>query len=216
MTLGAFLEREDVRDAFVSLTAKNLDALPRGARFGTSSIRRAAQILRHRPDLEIVPFRGNVDTRLKKLADGVAAATLLAMAGLNRLGRSEEARSALDPRLFPPAPAQGAITLELRTGDRRTAELVAPLDHPPTSTAVRAERAMLGVLDGSCRTPIGAFSVLDAAEYTLHGQILGLDGSDVVEASLSGAAVEAEDVGRELGERLRGLAGPAYARLFGT
>jgi hydroxymethylbilane synthase len=214
--LGAFLEREDVRDAFVSLTAKNLDELPRGARFGTSSIRRSAQIRRHRPDLEIVPLRGNVGTRLKKLADGVADATLLAMAGLNRLGRADEARAVLDPNLFPPAPAQGAITLEVRASDPRTTGLVGALDHPETSTTVRAERAMLGVLDGSCRTPIGAFSELNGGTITLFGQILELDGAGVFEARLTGAADEPERLGRALGEQLRELAGPAYARLFGT
>src|SRR5690606_5118073 len=118
LILPVFLEREDIRDAFVSLSAATIDALPQGVRFGTSSIRRAAQVRRHRPDLEIVPFRGNVDTRLKKLADGVAAATLLAVAGLNRLGRADRITAFLDPHRFPPAPAQGAIGIECRADDR--------------------------------------------------------------------------------------------------
>jgi hydroxymethylbilane synthase len=127
--LPVFLEREDIRDAFVSLSARSLDDLPQGAKFGTSSIRRAAQILRQRPDLLIVPFRGNVDTRLQKLRDGVASATLLAVAGLNRLGRSNEITDYLDPRVFPPAPAQGAIGIEARVDDARTTlhgEILAP------------------------------------------------------------------------------------------
>ena len=135
LRLAAFLEREDIRDAFVSLRAKSVDELPRGAKLGSSSLRRAAQMLRARPDLQIVPFRGNVDTRLRKLADGVADATLLAVAGLNRLGRQAEITSYLDPDRFPPAPAQGAIGLEIRETDQRTADLIAPLNHAPTTTA---------------------------------------------------------------------------------
>src|SRR5690606_26195257 len=126
LELSVFLEREDIRDAFVSLIAATPDDLPRGARLGSSSLRRASQMLRARPDLTIVPFRGNVDTRLRKLAEGVADATLLAVAGLNRLGRQGEITAMLDPERFPPAPAQGAIGIESRRDDRRTAELIAP------------------------------------------------------------------------------------------
>jgi hydroxymethylbilane synthase len=205
--LPAFLEREDIRDAFVSLTAKSLDAMPRGALFGTSSIRRAAQVLRHRPDLKIVPFRGNVDTRLRKLADGVAAATLLAVAGLNRLGRASEITDYLDPRRFPPAPAQGAICVEARADDTRTIEIVAPLNHVPTATAVTAERALLRELDGSCRTAIGVFTTLDGATIALSGEILAPDGKSWVDGEHSGTS--AETVGAELGRHLRALAGPS-------
>jgi hydroxymethylbilane synthase len=155
LVLAAFLPREDIRDAFVSLKVTSLDDLPRGARLGSSSLRRASQMLRARPDLEIVAFRGNVDTRLRKLADGVADATLLAVAGLNRLGRQSDITAYLDPEHFPPAPAQGAIGLEIRADDARTAGLVAPLNHVATATAVHAERALLAALDGSCRTAIG-------------------------------------------------------------
>ena len=130
--LAAFLEREDVRDAFMSVSVAGIDNLPDGAKFGTSSIRRAAQVLRVRPDLRIVPFRGNVGTRLQKLIDGVADATMLAMAGLNRLGEGHRATALLDPEIFMPAPAQGAIGIAVRSDDARMASLIAPLNRPPS------------------------------------------------------------------------------------
>jgi len=214
LVLPVFLEREDIRDAFVSLSAPSLDALPHGARLGSSSLRRAAQMLRHRPDLEIVPFRGNVDTRLRKLADGVADATLLAAAGLNRLGRQHEITAWLDPERFPPAPAQGAIGLEIRAGDARTAGLVAPLDHAPTATAVRAERALLGTLDGSCRTAIGAVSLLEGTTLTLRAEMLSPDGRVAIDGTLSGPAAAPEALGHELGQILRDKAGSDFLKLF--
>lgn len=214
LVMPVFLEREDIRDAFVALHAKSLDDLPRGARLGTSSIRRAAQMLRYRPDLEIVPFRGNVDTRLRKLEDGVASATLLAVAGLNRLGRQDRITQILDPQKFPPAPAQGAIGIEYRSGDARTAGIVAPLDHPETGISVRAERALLARLDGSCRTPIGAFSSRNGASLTLAGQILSPDGRLSFETALTGPATQAAEIGTALGEALIDLAGSDFLKLF--
>ena len=214
MALPVFLEREDVRDAFVSLVAPNLEALPQGARLGTSSIRRAAQMLRQRPDLEIVGFRGNVGTRLDKLARGVADATLLAVAGLKRTGQTDRIASYLDPRIFLPAPGQGAIGLEIRADDRRSAEVIAPLDHQPTHIAVSGERAMLGVLDGSCRTPVGAFTELNENQCTLHAEILSPDGSQVFRSSLSGSPGDAVRLGGELGQTLLDLAGPDFVALF--
>lgn len=212
--LPAFLEREDIRDAFVSLRARTLEGLPQGARFGTSSIRRGAQMKRHRPDLEIIPFRGNVDTRLEKLERGIADATLLAVAGLNRLGRSDRITAYLDPRRFPPAPAQGAIGIETREGDDRTAGIVASLDHAATSIAVRAERALLATLNGSCRTPIGAFTELNETSCTLYAQILSPDGSESFEATHSGRPADASSIGTELGRRLLDLAGRDFVRRF--
>jgi len=214
LELVAFLEREDVRDAFVSLIAPDLDSLPQGARFGTSSIRRAAQVLRQRPDLEIVPFRGNVDTRIRKLTERVADATLLAAAGLNRLGRAAEATSLLDARRFPPAPAQGAIGIEIRSADRRVRDLVAAIDHRPTHEALLAERALLDVLDGSCRTPIAALTTRAGAELMLFGQILSPDGQIVFEAERSGPAANAAEIGRQLGEELKAMAGPDFLAQF--
>jgi hydroxymethylbilane synthase len=214
LVLPVFLEREDVRDAFVSLTAASLDALPQGARLGTSSLRRAAQMRRYRPDLTIVPFRGNVDTRLDKLARGIADATLLAAAGLNRLGRADRVTAWLDPRQFPPAPAQGAIGLELRAGDDRVAALATPLDHFPTRTCVTAERVFLATLDGSCRTPIGAFSELSGDMLTIQGEILSPDGPLRFGGSETGPAAEAPALGAALGRRLIEAAGPEFISLF--
>ena len=212
LVLSTFLQREDVRDAFVSLKYASLADMPAGAKLGTSSIRRAAQMLRERPDLEVVPFRGNVDTRLGKLEQGIADATLLAAAGLNRLGKSSHVRSYLDPRRFPPAPSQGAIGLEHRIDDARTTALVAPLDHGPTSIAIAAERALLAELDGSCRTPIGAFTELNETSCTLHGEILSPDGAEAFTASITGTPAEARALGTELGKRLLGLAGPDFVK----
>jgi hydroxymethylbilane synthase len=214
LALAAFLEREDIRDAFVSLKARSLEELRQGARLGSSSLRRSSQMLRARPDLQIVPFRGNVDTRLRKLAEGVADATLLAVAGLNRLGRQSDITAYLDPERFPPAPAQGAIGLEIRADDTRTAELIAPLDHQPTHTAVRAERALLAALDGSCRTAIGAVSRIEGGRLTLKGEILSPDGQVAVGGSLSGSASDPARIGHELGNILRDKAGSDFLKLF--
>ena len=208
LALVAFLEREDVRDAFISVKAASLDQLPERGRFGTSSIRRAAQVLRQRPDLEIVPFRGNVGTRLQKLLDDVADGTMLAAAGLNRLGEGHRATALLDPEIFLPAPAQGAIGLAVRSDDARMAGLVAALDHAPTHTTITAERAMLAVLDGSCRTPVGALSRLEAGGLTLKGQILSLDGQAAFESQASGSDPLA--VGRKVGEDLIAQAGTEW------
>jgi len=171
-------------------------------------------MLRARPDLEIVPFRGNVDTRLRKLEDGIADATLLAVAGLNRLGRQHEITSYLDPERFPPAPAQGAIGLEIRNADQRTADLIAPLNHGPTATAVLAERALLGALDGSCRTAIGAVTRIEGETLRLKGEILSPDGQIAIFGELSGAAAEPARLGHELGQILRDKAGSDFFKLF--
>jgi hydroxymethylbilane synthase len=214
LVLAAFLKREDSRDAFVSQIVKALDELPQGARLGSSSLRRAAQMLRARPDLQVVPFRGNVDTRLRKLAEGVADATLLAVAGLNRLGRTEEITSYLDPELFPPAPAQGAIGLEIRADDGRTAEIIKVLDHSETTLSVRAERALLGALDGSCRTAIGALSRIEGDTLTLRAEMLSPDGRLAFFGTLSGSIGEPERIGHELGQILRDKAGSDFFKLF--
>jgi hydroxymethylbilane synthase len=206
--LVAFLEREDVRDAFLSVKARDIDYLPERGRFGTSSIRRAAQVLRVRPDLTIVPFRGNVGTRLQKLLDGVADGTMLAMAGLNRLGEGHRATALLDPEIFMPAPAQGAIGIAVRSDDARMAKIVASLDHEPTHRAILAERAMLAVLDGSCRTPVGALTRLDGSTLTLKGQILSLDGRTEFSSAATGSDPEA--LGRQVGQDLIAQAGTEW------
>ncbi len=208
IALPAILEREDVRDAFISVAVAGLDNLPEGARFGTSSIRRAAQVLRQRPDLRIVPFRGNVHTRLQKLLDGVADATMLAIAGLNRLEEGHRATALLDPEIFMPAPAQGAIGLAVRSDDRAMMDAVSVLDHPVTHYMVDAERAMLGVLDGSCRTPVGTLTRFDGSTLTLKGQILSLDGQTEFNSAASG--MDPETLGREVGEDLVRQAGTEW------
>lgn len=208
MIMAAYLEREDIRDAFLSVTVKGMDNLPDGARFGTSSIRRAAQALRLRPDLRIVPFRGNVHTRIQKLLDDVADATLLALAGLNRLGEAHRATAILDADAFMPAPAQGAIGLAIRAGDERLAEVVAPLNHAPTHDAITAERSMLAVLDGSCRTPVGAISGISGGVLTLKGEILSLDGQTSFRAENAGTDPSA--LGKTVGRDLLAQAGPGF------
>ncbi|WP_404401167.1 hydroxymethylbilane synthase [Pelagibacterium halotolerans] len=210
MVLSAFLEREDPRDAFISLIAKSPDHLPEGARIGTSSLRRGAQFKRFRPDFRIVDFRGNVATRLKKLADGVADATLLALAGLNRLGEAHRATLVLDTKDFPPAPAQGAICVETRENDTRTTELVAALNHTETAVRIHAERAFLDTLDGSCKTPIAALSAFEGGRLTLFGQILSPDGKEAFEDEISGNADDAEALGHTLGEKLKSEAGTDF------
>ncbi|WEK04280.1 MAG: hydroxymethylbilane synthase [Candidatus Devosia phytovorans] len=208
LRLAAFLEREDIRDAFMSVKVQSLDHLAENAKFGTSSIRRAAQVLRLRPDLEIVPFRGNVGTRLQKLLDGVADGTMLAMAGLNRLGEGHRATAPLDPDIFMPAPAQGAIGVAIRDGDQRFTEMVEALDHQPTHRAITAERAMLAVLDGSCRTPVGALSTLNGDTLTLKGQILSLDGKTAFDSAATGTDPIA--LGRQVGDDLIAQAGTEW------
>lgn len=210
LDMPVFLAREDVRDAFICLKANSLDELPQGAVIGTSSLRRAAQMRHRRPDLKVVEFRGNVATRLKKLEDGIADATLLAMAGLNRLGKPDVATAILDPMLFPPAPAQGAIGLELRTSDQATREKIMPLDHAETHEALTAERAMLRTLDGSCRTPIGILTTRNADQLTLNGQVLSPDGMQSYTATTIGPASNAEALGIQLGESLIVQAGTAF------
>lgn len=208
LRLAAFLEREDIRDAFMSVKVQSLDHLAEGAKFGTSSIRRAAQVLRVRPDLEIVPFRGNVGTRLQKLLDGVADGTMLAMAGLNRLGEGHRATAPLDPEIFMPAPAQGAIGIAVRDDDQRFADMVEALDHQPTHTAITAERAMLAVLDGSCRTPVGALTTQSGPSLTLRGQILSLDGKTAFESTATGD--DPIKLGRQVGDDLIARAGTEW------
>ncbi|TDQ61682.1 hydroxymethylbilane synthase [Maritalea mobilis] len=214
MILPAFLEREDTRDAFVSLKYKSLDDLPEGAKFGTSSIRRGAQILRQRPDLQIVEFRGNVQTRMQKLEDGVAEATLLAYAGLRRLEMSHIAKQLIDPTIIPPAPGQGALALECRADDGEVIEWARTLNHAPTAAKMVAERHYLHGLDGSCRTPIAAYSTLEGNELHIFGQVLSLDGQTVYEAEVSGHAADAEEIGKELAAIIKSAAGEKFFESF--
>ncbi|GLQ16701.1 porphobilinogen deaminase [Maritalea porphyrae] len=212
--LYAFLKREDVRDAFVSLKHKSLDDMPEGAIFGTSSLRRAAQMLRHRPDLKIVEFRGNVQTRMKKLEAGVADATLLAYAGLRRLGQTHIAKQMIDPNVFMPAPAQGAIGIECREDDTRTRELITVLNHAGTAAALVAERHFLHGLDGSCRTPIGAYTEIDGNDMKVIGQILSINGTTAFEGEVTGHVADCAEIGQHLAQILREQAGENFFESF--
>jgi hydroxymethylbilane synthase len=201
LMLAACLPREDVRDAFISRKAANLRDLPQGAVVGTASLRRQAMVKRLRPDLWTVVLRGNVETRLRKLEAGEVDATLLALAGLKRLGLADKAL--LDAQEFLPAVGQGAITIEARTEDARTRELLAKIDHADTSVALACERAFLAVLDGSCRTPIAGHAVLDGDAIAFRGLVLRPDGSEAYETSRSGKRSDAVTLGADAGAELK-------------
>ena len=211
IVLAVFLEREDPRDAFISDKADSLDTLPAGSVVGTSSLRRQAQILARRPDLRVESIRGNVQTRIKKLADGEADATLLALAGLKRLGMADVAAEILEPDILLPAVGQGAIGITCRDGDITALEFVAWLNHGPSWNRVMAERAMLAALDGSCRTPIGGLAEINEdGVLTLRGLVAKADGSEIIKATRSGPVSIAEALGRDAGEELRLRAGPDF------
>ncbi len=203
--IAAVLEREDPRDVFLSEKANSLDALAPGAVVGTSSLRRQAQILHRRPDLRVETLRGNVQTRLRKLAEGVVDATLLALAGLNRLGRADVATGIIETDVILPAVAQGAVGIEIRKADTAVEAAVAPLNHEPTAIRIAAERAMLAALDGSCHTPIAGLAELRGSELTLTGLVALPDGSECHRLQRSGAADDAGALGTALGEELRAL-----------
>lgn len=198
LVLDCYLPREDVRDAFVSYDFKRLADVPEGATMGTSSLRRRAQLLVRRPDLEVVEFRGNVQTRLRKLTEGVAAATFLAMAGLNRLGRPEIAQSALDPEDMLPAVAQGAIGIERRADDDMTAHMLDAIHDKETAQRLAAERAFLAALDGSCETPIAGLAELDGGTLRLRGEILRPDGSESLADDRTAPIEDGAELGRAM------------------
>ena len=210
LILDCYLPREDVRDAFVSPGAARLMDLPQGAVVGSSSLRRRAQLAHRRPDLQLVEFRGNVQTRMKKLADGVAAATFLAMAGLNRLGLADVARSAIDPEEMLPAVAQGAIGIERRAEDGRVAALLAAIHHRDTGLRLAAERAFLLRLDGSCETPIAGLALLDGDGLWLRGEVLRPDGTQVIRGERRGLAADGAAMGTDLAAELLTRAGPGF------
>jgi hydroxymethylbilane synthase len=211
LTLDCYLPREDPRDAFVSPHAEGIAALAPGAVVGTSSLRRRAQLLNKRPDLAVVEFRGNVQTRLKKLDDGVALCTFLAMAGLNRLDMAHVARGPIAPEEMLPAVAQGAIGIERREGDARVAALLAPVHDRETGERLAAERAFLATLDGSCETPIAGFAELDGqGGLRLRGEILRPDGSEAHAGEIAGAVADGAALGAELAHELLGRAGPGF------
>ena len=210
LVLDCYLKRADVRDSFVSLSHGSIAELPAGAVVGSSSLRRRAQLALRRPDLKLVEFRGNVQTRMRKLEERVADATFLAMAGLTRLGMLDVVRSAIEPEEMLPAVAQGAIGIERRVADARVAGMLAAIHDRDTGLRLAAERSFLLRLDGSCETPIAGLAVLEGDRLWLRGEILRPDGSAAVAGERRGPVADGAAIGRALAEELLDRAGPGF------
>ena len=210
LELSCFLPREDVRDAFISRKYESLAAMPEGAVVGTSSLRRQALVKKLRPDLKVITYRGNVQRRLQKLDEGVADATLLACAGLRRLGDEDVITAPIAVEDFLPAVGQGAITIESRIGDETISRLLAAVHHDATAKALACERSFLRVLDGSCRTPIAGLAVVDGDRLTFSGLVLMPDGSEAYDIIAAGSADEAEAIGENAAHKLKQQAGDAF------
>ena len=215
LAIGAYLKREDARDALITCDGVALDALPPGARLGTASLRREALFRRARPDVRVELLRGNVPTRLRRVEAGEFDATLLAAAGLRRLGLQAHITAYLPLTTFPPACGQGAVAVECRADDAPIREMLAPLDHRATALAVLCERAFLAVLDGSCRTPIAGYAEVDGAGLRFSGLLLSPDGAEQYEASVSGAAEDSAEIGHSAGHEIRGRAPTEFLRRLG-
>lgn len=214
LTLGAFLPREDVRDVFISSHGIKLADLPPGAVVGTASLRRQALVRRARPDVSCQVLRGNVQTRLAKLEAGECDGTLLALAGLKRLGLEFVATEILDPEAFLPACAQGAIAVEIRRDDDRMIAACQAIDHPETERTVQAERGFLAALDGSCRTPIAGLAQIRGKSVELMGLVASPDGARIEEITGRGPVAEAAEVGYDAGRRLRSRIGESFFELL--
>ena len=210
LRIAGVLEREDARDVFISRKAKTLAELPRGARVGTASLRRQALLKRLRPDLVVVPMRGNVETRLRKLDGGEVDAIALALAGLKRLGLADAATTVLPVEEFLPAVGQGIIAIEARGDDERALDLVLAVSHAATAAALTAERAFLAVLEGSCRTPIAGYAAVAGGQLAFRGLIAKPDGSEVIETQRHGAVTAAVRLGAEAGRELKERAGADF------
>ena len=210
LTLAAFLPREDPRDALVSRVAKSLGELPRNALVGTSSPRRQALLMRARPDLRIAPLRGNVETRLRKIEAGHMDATVLATAGLKRLGLLAAASAILETEEFLPAVGQGAIAIETRANDQRVSTLAAAISDADTASALAAERAFLAALGGSCRTPIAGHAQIKGDSVSFRGLVARPDGGDVVDVSRQGRRADAAALGADAGNELKARAGASF------
>lgn len=211
LVMAALLPREDPRDAFLSLSATSIAGLPQGAVVGCSSVRRTAQLLRLRPDVQVVQFRGNVETRLRKLADGVAQATFLACAGLNRLGLADKITAPIPPEVMLPAVAQGAIGIETREDDAETRTLLAAINHRDTEITLACERAFLAALDGSCRTPLAGHATLQGETLHFRGHALTLDGKHCFETTRQGPLADAARMGADAGQEVKALGGNLIA-----
>ena len=210
LVLDTFLPREDMRDAFVSQSVNSIASLIEGARVGTSSLRRRAQLMHVRPDLDVVEFRGNVQTRLKKLNDGLASATFLAMAGLNRLNMAHLATVAIEPEQMLPALAQGVIGIERRSNDTKIATLLEPLHDVSTGLQLSCERAFLAALDGSCETPIAGLAVIEGSNLFLRGEVLRPDGSEKLSGQRLGPIANGAEMGHDLAKDLLSQADPEF------
>jgi hydroxymethylbilane synthase len=210
LDIACVLPRDDPRDALVTRDGAGLASLPRGAKIGTASLRRTAQLLRRRPDLAVAPIRGNADTRLDKLAAGEVDGLMLALCGLERLGRAAVASEILSVETMLPAVGQGALAIEIRADDAELRELLSPLHHAASAACVTAERAMLAALEGSCRTPIAGLAEIEGGELRLRALLLAADGSAERQAEGTGAIVDAATLGAEVGDRLRLGAGPEF------
>lgn len=202
LSLAVICEREDPLDAFVSNTYASFQDLPQGAKVGTSSLRRKCQILKARPDLEIIDLRGNVGTRLSKLDAGQYDAIILASAGLKRLGLSERIRHTLTPEVSLPAVGQGALGLECRTNDQAVLELILPLMDDEANVCVRAERAFNAYLEGGCQVPIAGYATLKDGQLSMEGRVGSVDGQTLLSAQLSAAPEQAEQLGEQLAQNL--------------
>ncbi len=210
LVLAACLEREDPRDVFISRKARSLGELPRGASLGTASLRRQAIAKRARPDLRVMPLRGNVETRLRKLEAGEVDATLLALAGLKRLGLVEHATDIMSADEFLPAVGQGAIGIETRENDAHMSDIVVRIDHSNTSTAIACERAFLAALDGSCKTPIAGHASVAGDAVQFRGLIARPDGTAAHDITGAGSRKDAAMIGTEAGRELKHRAGPRF------
>ena len=210
LAIGCVLPRDDPHDAFVSLTGESFAALPEGAKVGTASLRRQAQLLRHRPDLAVVPIRGNVNTRIRKLDAGEVDALVLAACGLIRLDLSWRAAQILPYEIMLPAVGQGALAIECRSDDKTARQLIDPLNDPLAAACIGAERAMLAALDGSCRTPIAGLAEVSEERLTIRGLLLSSDGSSAISGQRAGNIREAEALGSALGRQLRDRADPSF------
>jgi hydroxymethylbilane synthase len=215
LVFPAITKREDVRDCLISRAGAKLKDLAPGARVGTSSLRRQAQLRHHRPDLELLDLRGNVDTRLKKVAAGEFDAIVLATAGMNRLGASDKITQILPPEVMLPAVGQGALGIETRADDHETLRLVAELDDPESHEAVTAERALLRELEGGCQIPLGAWARRENGELRLEACVFSADGKEFVRKDLRGRPEEAEELGVRLGQILIEAGADRILRLAG-
>jgi len=215
LEIAAIPAREDPRDCLVSRDGRKLSELPAGARVGTSSLRRAAQLRHHRRDLEIAELRGNVDTRLRKVQEGAYAAVVVARAGVKRLGHVDRITEVLEPEVMLPAVGQGALAIEIRSSDPELIELLADFDHPETRTAISAERAVLAALEGGCQVPLGAWARIEGSTLRLEACVCAPDGSEVLRERGEGPRMQPEALGRAVAQRLRAAGADRLLRLAG-